>query len=277
MDLKNVTIVVCTKNSQQLLGECLSYIKKETPECELIVVDADSTDKAIEISKKHVDKVVSDQKRGLSYARQLGIDTAKNSLVAFVGVDNNVPRQTFVELIKEIESDEKLAGVQPITVLGETKNYWEWATKNIFELILSNTGYVDVIGTPCIFKKPIVSVIRYEEDIKGGADDTALCLKLIKAGYKLKRINVGAFEKQDLNFKSFFDRWKFYGKGDNDFYKKYQNSWSLKRKIRSLTHPLVKYTLKGLLTAVKKNKIALIPALLVATFARYYGWIRAAE
>lgn len=271
--LKNLTIAVCTKNSEQLLEDCLSYIKKETPEAEVVVVDADSRDKTLEIAKKYTATIVSDQKRGLSHARQLGIDTAKNSYVAFVSPDNQVPRETMIAMLRELENEKKLAGVQSLTIIHKTKNYWEWATKHIFELMLSKTGYMDTIGTPCIYRKEIVSVIRYEEDIKGGADDTALCLKLINAGYLLKRVNAEAFEKQDLNFKQFFARWKFYGVGDDQFYKKYKGGWTLRRKMKSLTHPLRTYALKGSWTAIKKNKPGIIPALLVATYARYYGWI----
>lgn len=273
MDLKNVSIVVCTKNSEALLEDCLAAIKKETPECELIVVDADSTDKTKEIAARYADNMVSDQRRGLSYARQLGIDTAKGALVAFVSPDNVVPRDTMLKMISEMEHDQRLAGVQPLTIIKTTKNYWEWSTKKIFELWLNTTGFTDVIGTPCIFRKSIVSVIRYDLDIKGGADDTALCLKLVQAGYTLKKMNEVSFEKQDLDLKSFFARWKFYGSGDHDFYKKYSPLWTLKRKIQSLMHPGKKHLLKGSFIAIKTGNILLIPALFVAVFARYYGWV----
>jgi len=273
MNLKDVSVVVCTKNSEALLEDCLKAIKKETPECELIVVDADSTDATKEIAAKYADKIVSDQRRGLSYARQLGIDTVKGSLVAFVGPDNMVPRDTMMKMVSEMENDQKLAGVQPLTIIETTKNYWEWATKKIFELWLNVTGFTDVIGTPCIFRKSIVSVIRYDLDIKGGADDTALCLKLVNAGYTLKKMNEISFEKQNLNLKTFFARWKFYGAGDHDFYKKYSPQWTLKRKMQSLLHPFKKHFFKGSLIAIKTGNILLIPALFVAVFARYYGWI----
>lgn len=273
MDLQDVSVVVCTKNSQTLLGDCLSYIQKETPEAELIIVDADSTDKTKDIAAQYAAKIVSDQRRGLSYARQLGIDTANRALVAFVSPDNMVPRDAMLSMVAEMEHDSKLAGVQSLTVIKETKNYWEWATKKIFELWLNATGFTDIIGTPCIFRKSIVSVMRYDVDIKGGADDTALCLKLIKAGYKLKRINAIAFEKQDLSLATFFARWKFYGSGDHDFYKKYSTEWTLKRKIQSLMHPFKKHLFRGSLIAMKTGNMLLIPALLVAVFARYYGWV----
>lgn len=273
MSLEDLTIVVCTKNSERLIRECLENIKKEARESELIVIDADSTDRTLEIAKGYPDKIISDHKKGLSYARQLGIDSAKNNLVAFVGVDDSVPRETLIDLIREIENDEKIAGVQPLTIVKDPKNYWEWSTKYIFEMLLNKIGFAEVIGTPCIFRRKVVSLIRYDEDIRGGTDDTFLCLKLTKAGYKLKKIHAYSFEKQNLNFKSFLKRWKFYGQGDGDFYRKNKKDWNLRRKIKSISHPFVKYICKGSLIAIRNNRIAIIPALILATFARYYGWV----
>ena len=76
--MKGLTIVVCSKNSESLIENCLKEIKFNAPESELIVVDADSTDKTVEIAKKYADKVISDHRKGLSFARQLGIDNASN-------------------------------------------------------------------------------------------------------------------------------------------------------------------------------------------------------
>lgn len=273
MDLRNLTIVVCTKNAEIFIEKCLQCIKKESPESELLIVDADSTDKTVEIAKKYADRIVSDQRKGLAYARQLGIDLAKNNLVLLAGPDNQIPRPTIVAMIQEAQKDEQIAGVQAVTSVIDAKNYWEWATKHIFALLLNTTGDVDVVGTPCIFKKNILTKVRYDEEMEFASDDTAVCLKLINAGFTLRRISAEAYEKQNMNFKNFCGRWIFYGRGDESFYRMYSKDWSFKRKFRSLFHPFMKYSVRGSLMAVKKGKFHLIPALLIATWARYYGWI----
>lgn len=273
-NLNNLTIVVCTKNSEHLIDGCLKKIKESAPESELIVIDGDSIDRTVQIARVYADKIISDERRGLSYARQLGIDNAKNNFVAFIGPDNNVPRETFISLLSALDDDEKLAGIQPTTLFYKSKNYWEWATEYIFKLILNNTGFVDVIGTPCIFKRDILLKYRYDEAMTFGTDDTVVCMKLLNAGYVLKRVALPAFENQNLNFKTFFARWKAYGGGDAQFYNKYSKSWNFIRKVRSIFHPLRKYAFFGSLKAIKNNKPALIPALFVATTARYYGWIK---
>jgi len=42
-------VIICTKNSDGLLEECLTSIYKEIPVCHLIVVDGFSTDRTLEI------------------------------------------------------------------------------------------------------------------------------------------------------------------------------------------------------------------------------------
>lgn len=273
--MQGLTIVVCSKNSEALIENCLKEIKRNAPGSELIVVDADSTDRTAEIAGKYADKVVSDHRQGLSVARQLGIDEASNEFVAFISPDNVLSAETLEKLVTALKKDEKIAGVQPVTVLKNPKNYWEKSTKEIFELFLNAVGSVDVIGTPCIFRKKIVSVYRYDPEITKGADDTALCLKLINAGFKLERVDAVSWEEQKSSFRDFFARWKFYGQGDAQFYRKYSPEWRFSRKLKSLFHPFRKYVWRGLGMSLKKGKIALWPALLIAVFARYYGWVRA--
>jgi glycosyltransferase involved in cell wall biosynthesis len=270
--MRNLTIVVCTKNSEKLLEDCLKTIKDSAPESELVIVDADSVDQTLKIARKYTDKIISDHKKGLSFARQLGIDKASNDFVAFIGPDNLVPQKALNDLMAAIEKNERVAGVQPLTIIKEPQNYWERSTKYIFEFLLNTVGPIDVMGTPCIFRKKIISALKYDEAITGGCDDTDLSLRIKKAGFELKRVNTMVYEKQDLDFKKFFLRWKFYGKGDAQFYRKYSKVWTVKRKLKSILHPFRKYILKGFSVSIGKRKPILIPALIVAAFARYYGW-----
>lgn len=271
--MKNLSVVVCTKNSAHLIVSCLSNLKKELPGCEIIVIDADSPDKTAKLAKKITNKVFSDQKRGLSYARQLGIDKSNREYVAFFGPDDAVSTQTVIDMLAVLKNKPIIAGVQALTKIIQPKNYWEEATKYIFDYILNKLGSVDVLGTPCIYRREVVARIKYDESIRGGCDDTDLSLRLKQAGYSLEKINSFSYEEQDLNFWSFFNRWKFYGTGDAEFYRKYSSSWTRGRKLKSLLHPFNKYIFNALPLFVTKGRWNLIPALIVATYARYYGWI----
>jgi len=75
--ITDLSIVICTKNCESNIESSLVSIKKAAPDADLIIVDADSTDNTINIVKKYTRRIYSDKKRGLSYARQLGITKDK--------------------------------------------------------------------------------------------------------------------------------------------------------------------------------------------------------
>jgi len=54
-----VSITIPTKNAEKTLGLCLEAVKNQTyPNIETIVIDSYSTDKTLDIAKKHGVKIV---------------------------------------------------------------------------------------------------------------------------------------------------------------------------------------------------------------------------
>jgi len=180
-------------------------------------------------------------------------------------------------LLECLENNPQMAGVQPLTILRTPQNYWEQTTKYIFKELLNIIGPADIIGTPCIFRRSSVKKVQYDEVIRGGCDDTDLCLRLCQAGYTLEKINVPSYEEQPLNFSGFVKRWQFYGKGDAQFYNKYQAQWSTQRKVFSLLHPARKYFGQGTFRFLEIGRPELIPALWIGAIARYIGWLQEAK
>jgi len=105
-----VSIVVCARNEEDLIEFCLLCLKKQTVKCEIIVVDGHSTDKTVEISKKYADKVVYDNQKGVSDARNIGWITASGDIVAYCDADAR-PLPDWIEKIIEVFKDKKVIGV----------------------------------------------------------------------------------------------------------------------------------------------------------------------
>jgi glycosyltransferase involved in cell wall biosynthesis len=269
-----VSIALCVRNCVALVRDNLPSVRSAVPDAEIIVVDGNSTDGTFEAASKYADKVVSDEGKGLAYARQLGITTASRPYVLFIGADNRIDVPLIEAMQTALLSNEKLAGVAPQTMVMDPKSYWEKATKQIFIYFINRPGPADVIGTPCMWKRDVILKIPYDAAIRGGADDTDLALRLQKLGFTLQIIDAYSEERNSLDFSGFFSRWKFYGSGDAEFYAKHKSDWTLKRKLRSLIHPLNKYALKGTWLFFKKGCPQYIPALYVGMFARYWGWYK---
>jgi len=111
-----VSVVICTKNSEKTIKRCLLSVKaQDHPIHEIIVVDGDSKDRTIDIVKKiGVDKIISDGGRGLGCARQLGAEAASGDIVCFIDSDTWSPSWWLREMVKHMESDEELVGIQDV-------------------------------------------------------------------------------------------------------------------------------------------------------------------
>lgn len=90
-----VSIVIPAFNEEKLIERCLkSLIDQTLPrnEYEIIVVDNNSTDKTAEIAKKYADRVISEKRKGVLYARQIGMMEAKSDIILRTDADGFLPR-----------------------------------------------------------------------------------------------------------------------------------------------------------------------------------------
>ena len=83
-----ISVVVCTHNGERTLSECLERLRDLCyPNYETIVVNDGSTDGSGDLARSYGVKVVETPHRGLSFARNAGIDAATGEIVAFLDDD----------------------------------------------------------------------------------------------------------------------------------------------------------------------------------------------
>lgn len=271
--MDGITVVVCTRNVRDLVGRNLPTLRKNLPRAEILVVDGDSTDGTREVAAKFADKVISDEGRGLAYARHLGIVNASHPYVLFAGPDNTITEELVGSLRDALENDAKLAGVAPQTRVLNKSTYWERTTGAFFNYFINRPGPVAVIGTPCMYKREVILKVPYDASIRAAADDTDLALRLHEAGYTLAIVDAYSDEDMPLDRSAFIARWKWYGKGDAEFYAKHRDRWTWKRRLRSLMHPLYSYGIRATWVLLSRDAPHYIPGFYVAVWARYAGWI----
>ena len=84
---EKVSVVVCARNEEQRLDRALAGIALNTPD-EIIVVDDDSSDDTVAIARRYTDKIIESKTGSLTQNRQLGIDYARNNLIAMIDADH---------------------------------------------------------------------------------------------------------------------------------------------------------------------------------------------
>jgi len=207
MTNNKISVMVPVYNGEKTLEKCLSSIISQTyPECEIIVVDNNSTDKTKEIITKYSNdnkniKYVFEKKQGRGSARNAGINNSTGEIIVMTDSDCIVPQNWLEEITKPIrEKDEQIVmGLEE----NASSNYW---SKNIqeeqekFFKSHINGKYIDFIDTKNFaIKTNIIKKYMFDEKLKS-LEDFDLAFR-IKKDYKirlLENIKVKHFHKDNM-------------------------------------------------------------------------------
>jgi O-antigen biosynthesis protein len=82
------SVVVCTRNGAKTLRDCLGgLLELDYPDFEVLVVDDGSTDATTQIASEFPFRVLSSGGRGLSHARNRGLEESSGEIVAYLDDD----------------------------------------------------------------------------------------------------------------------------------------------------------------------------------------------
>ncbi len=89
----DISFIVPTLNEEKYIEDCLKSIKNQNTSrtFEIIVCDACSTDKTIEIAKKHADKIITSKIKSVAVQRNRGAKLARGNYLAFIDADTQIP------------------------------------------------------------------------------------------------------------------------------------------------------------------------------------------
>jgi O-antigen biosynthesis protein len=83
-----ISVVVCSYNGERTIRECLQAVNQlEYTNYEVIVVDDGSVDDTAKIAKEFGFRVISTENRGLSSARNTGMENATGDIIAYIDDD----------------------------------------------------------------------------------------------------------------------------------------------------------------------------------------------
>lgn len=105
-----VSVIIPVYNVEEYLHQCIESVLAQTyPFFEIILVDDGSTDKSGNICDEYILKdnriyVIHQENRGLSEARNAGVEKATGKYIYFLDSDDWILAETFVKLVKKIDS-----------------------------------------------------------------------------------------------------------------------------------------------------------------------------
>lgn len=106
-----LSIIIPAYNAEAYLPQCLdSILAQEHQGCEVIVVDDGSTDGTAALLERYPDvKVVHQENRGMSTARNRGLDEARGEYILFVDSDDLLTDGALETLVAELSGEDIIA------------------------------------------------------------------------------------------------------------------------------------------------------------------------
>lgn len=196
------SIVICERNENRKVVETIRQINKQKGErcdIEIVVIDDKSTDDTVALLKREkIDKlIVNEENRGISYSRNIGVASAKGSVVVFFDAHIRFPNgsKTFLSVLDDLFNKyPQVAGISGhyYSKSQRDANYLRdiirrhYRFKEAGDFIIDRSNFTTISSCVFAIKREIVEKYSFPLEFKGvAAEDTFFQLMIMKEGIKI--------------------------------------------------------------------------------------------
>ena len=218
-----ISVIVPVYNVEEYLEECLESIKRQTyTDIEVILVNDGSTDRSKEICERYCEKdsrfkLVNQENKGLSGARNRGMLESKGEFISFVDSDDVLKEDMLEQLIKQMTSED--IDIVECWYTNE-KQELELSTpknvKTIFQgdskealVSLCKDNIVRLNAVAKLFRRQVIVNFPFleglfYEDVYGGIGILKHIRKMVKINYigYYYRVRQGSIMNREFNIKN---------------------------------------------------------------------------
>jgi O-antigen biosynthesis protein len=231
-DWPRVSVVVCTHNGEATLDECLQGLRGlDYPNYEVIVVDDGSTDKSAQIAAKTGYTVVSTEPRGLSAARNTGLEAATGEIVAYIDDDAWPDPHWLKHLVRTLETTgfEGVGGPNiPPPEDSLTAESIAVAPGGPNHVLLSDDEAEHIPGCNMAFRRSALRAIGgFDETFWTAGDDVDVCWRIHERGWRIG-FSAGAvvFHRRRGSMRSYLRQQYEYGKAEGLLERKWPDRYN---------------------------------------------------
>lgn len=258
-----ISVVVCARNEETRIGDCLDALAAVADEWhELVVVDGCSTDTTATIARDHGALVVVSPRPSLARDRQIGADSTHGTWVVYIDADHRVQPCDITRLVGEAQAHGYGVVQAGLTIVPDS--FWNRAESDF--LALTHTpGVKDMVGVaPAVFHRSVLEAVRFD----GGMtiDDTDFMYRLHRDSDHLTAISarVSVAQKHAPRLADYLAKWRWYGRGDGQFMATHPE-----RAASMRYHLLVRYPLIYPARALRRGLWRAAPYAIAQGLARY--------
>ncbi|MEH2414931.1 glycosyltransferase [Nostoc sp.] len=212
-----VSVVICAYNAERTMDSCLASLKElNYPNYEVIVVNDGSGDRTLEITQRYDNvRLISQENKGLSVARNVGIAAATGEIVAFTDSDCTVDPDWLTYLVAKF-LDSGLAAVGGPNLSPPEESLVPTCVAVSpgvpTHVLLSDQVAEHIAGCNMAFRREVLQEINcFNPLFRAAGDDVDICWRLQDKGYTIgftptaivwhfRRNTVAAYLKQQQGY-----------------------------------------------------------------------------
>jgi GT2 family glycosyltransferase len=232
--IPKVSVVVCAYNAERTMEACLASLEHmHYPDYEVIVVNDGSTDKTLEISERFPYlRIISQENRGLSVARNVGAEAALGEIVAYTDSDCVADPDWLTYLVAKMEhtglvavggpnfpppEDDMVPAAVAVSPGGPT------------HVLVSDEVAEHIAGCNMAFRRDILLQLGgFDPVYRAAGDDVDICWRFQDAGYTIGFAPAAVVWHYRRNtVKDYLNQQKGYGKAEALVYWKHPLRFNL--------------------------------------------------
>ena len=211
-----VSIVICSYNGSRTIRFCLEGVSRlRYADYEVIVVDDGSTDGLGEMVREYPVKLIQSKNKGLSNARNIGLEAATGEIIAYLD-DDACPTQYWLQFLVETFRTGKYVGVGGPNIAppgdADIADAVAHSPGGPIHVLLSDTEAEHIPGCNMAFlTKSLRAVGGFDGMFRIAGDDVDACWRLQARGWRLgfspaavvwhkRRNSLRAYWRQQMNY-----------------------------------------------------------------------------
>ena len=218
-----ISVIVPVYNVEEYLEECLKSIQKQTySDIEVILVNDGSTDRSKEICERYCEKdsrfkLVNQENKGLSGARNRGMLESKGEFISFVDSDDVLKEDMLEQLMKQMTSED--IDIVECWYTNEKQELGLTTPKNVKIIFQGNSkealvslcrdNIVRLNAVAKLFRRQVIINFPFleglfYEDVYGGIGILKNIRKMVKINYigYYYRVRQGSIMNREFNIKN---------------------------------------------------------------------------
>jgi GT2 family glycosyltransferase len=185
-----ISVVVCSYNGSATIRDTLEGLARlDYPDYEVIVIDDGSTDATPRIAREYDVRLLSQENRGLSAARNAGLAAASGEIVAYID-DDAYPDPHWLRYLALAFEDSEHAGVGGPNLLPPEDGPVEECVANApggpTHVLVSDREAEHIPGCNMAFRRRALEAVGgFDASFRVAGDDVDLCWRIQERGFTL--------------------------------------------------------------------------------------------